>query len=491
MILRRKLIGSLLACVLLAVVSCTKNGDLLTMVPDDSALVVKINTHEVLAKAGISADNGPIAVPEEIVVPFQTEVKGIDADAASYLFADASLEKAYCLFGLRDADEFAQSLAEASFVETLIGDVKVYELDGKVFGIYGDKCIAGTDDNAIAKLFEAGNKQKSISKDMSEALSGNDDMTVFTEGKVADRLLRNVVGARYGNMMGGIVSANGYVVSHVNFEKESVVVDVDLSHAESEPMRMLESVLEPMHGGKVLSMLPDGSTVSFGIGLNGEKLLKLPIMSVLSMAGMGNEEVKQKLNEALATIKGDVAVGLVYDAYSMVPKFTAVIESDYVPQLEELMVQLCKTYGISCEKRDGIYKVGPVMPGVELSFSERDGCFVVSNTQETRPSESKPDFKGNMLALHATTGESGSAVSYGLGSAVGANISGSLDFAIKDSKSMQFKGSIDDPESDNSLKSILKIISAMYESARYRNEAEDTDAEMPDIMAIDELQDIE
>ena len=131
------------------------------------------------------------------------------------------------------------------------------------------------------------------------------------------------------------------------------------------------------------------------------------------------------------------------------------------------------------------------MPGVELSFSECDGCFVVSNTQETRPSESKPDFKGNMLALHATTGESGSAVSYGLGSAVGADISGSLDFAIKDSKSMQFKGSIDDPESDNSLKSILKIISAMYESARYRNEAEDTDAEMPDIMAIDELQDIE
>ena len=56
---------------------------------------------------------------------------------------------------------------------------------------------------------------------------------------------------------------------------------------------------------------------------------------------------------------------------------------------------------------------------------------------------------------------------------------------------MQFKGSIDDPESDNSLKSILKIISAMYESARYRNEAEDTDAEMPDMMAIDELQDIE
>ena len=209
------------------------------------------------------------------------------------------------------------------------------------------------------------------------------------------------------------------------------------------------------------------------------------------MAGMGNEEVKQKLNEALATIKGDVAVGLVYDAYSMVPKFTAVIESDDVPQLEELMVQLCNTYGISCEKRDGIYKVGPVMPGVELSFSERDGCFVVSNTQETRPSESKPDFKGNMLAFHATTGESGSAVSHGLGSAVGANISGSLDFAIKDSKSMQFKGSIDDPESDNSLKSILKIISAMYESARYRNEAEDTDAEMPDIMAIDELQDIE
>ena len=106
------------------------------------------------------------------------------------------------------------------------------------------------------------------------------------------------------------------------------MVDVDLSHAESEPMRMLESVLEPMHGGKVLSMLPDGSTVSFGIGLNGEKLLKLPIMSVLSMAGIGNEEVKQKLNEALATIKGDVAVGLVYDAYSIVPKFTAVIESD-------------------------------------------------------------------------------------------------------------------------------------------------------------------
>ncbi|MGN0230627.1 MAG: DUF4836 family protein [Muribaculaceae bacterium] len=491
MILGRKYISLLLAGMLFTVFSCTKSNDLLTMVPDDSALVIKINTPKVLDKACISSDNGQIAVPEDFAMPLQVEVKGIDADAASYLFADASLEKTYCLFGLSDAEAFAQSLAEASFVEASIGDVKVYELDGKVFGICGDKCIAGTDGNAVAELFEAGTKQKSVSKELSESLSGNDDMTVYTEGKVADRLLRNVSGARYGSMIGGIVSGNGYVVTHVNFEKESVVADVDLSHAESEPLRMLESVLEPMHGGKALSMLPDGCTVSFGIGLNGEKLLKLPIMSVLSMARMGNEGIKQKMNDALATIKGDVAVGLVYDEYSMMPKFTAVIESDDVPQLEELMAQLCKSSGISCEKRDGKYKVSRVMPGVELSFGERNGCFVVSSIPDVKPSETKPDFKGNILALHATTGESGSAVSYELGRVVGTDISGSIDFSIKDSKSMQFKVSIADPESDNSLKSILKTISSVYVAAQYRNDGEDVDNETSGMIAIDELQDID
>lgn len=334
----------LLSAVLFVAAACSRSGnELLQVIPEHPAYVVKVDMASIIADNGLTDDDGKFILSPELVKildehqhSFATRVikslpaSGIDFKSEAYLFSASSEFHSEFLATLSDSGAARKWVCSLSNENSMQSDKELdYVLNGNMFyAISGDILFVGaakTSSN-IAKLTAAvasmlnGDGNKLIdNKPVVDALDADGNITAYLAVAEVCRNTRSM-GALQRMTIGGMSLSQ--LLS--GMEIDALAMNMHLGKrldVEAKVVAKPNSAYKMMFGSLIskpsadfLKLIPASMTTKLSVSLKGKNMLNIPAIKQIISSAKAFPIIRDfDLQKIISTIDGPVAVGVSLD----------------------------------------------------------------------------------------------------------------------------------------------------------------------------------
>ena len=328
------------AMVLLLITSCNKvENKMESMIPDDAAVVAKINVPSLISNLKVEIKDGKIVLPEKFAKMLEENGEdfskdadklvnaGIDFTSSIYVFMPDAKEGALvALVPVSDPDKLKKYLSEeekATFESkdgmelAAMGETAYAIRDGILIVTNG---FSGKDPATVINGFASLSKNMGDNASIARALDADDDINVYVNTKK----MKDLAGSQMDRMGKNSDMAKSMLdlmdikcsAMHINFADNDWNYSIENEVDDNSDYMKLVNSITTKPSAELLAFMPKADNMAvLNLNLDAEGILNLDMVKAV-IGEMSEDPQMAQFIEAIKSVKGPVTVGVASTSFN-------------------------------------------------------------------------------------------------------------------------------------------------------------------------------